>query len=738
MLNFRKPKFKFYHQLESTDCAAACLAMIMSSFGKYYAIQQVKNLFEFTRIGVSIQDILDVSPKLGIKPTALKLTEDDLLEIPLPAILYWKQEHFVVLEKVSVTKKKTLYHISDPSYGKIILDKEGFCNEWMGNFTKGVALVFEETDELYSIELPVLNRLSFKGSEFYKIFIQFLKNHKWKYIGALFLLLIGLGANWLIPFSFQKIIDLGIGNKSLKTVYALLLAQLILFLSSFISDFFSNVFLLKINFKLGIKLKEFLLHKLMKLPLHYFDTRLNTETLQRINDQNKIQVFLTWKGISLVISILNLIVFSSILAYYSTEIFGIYFGLSLFSVIWMLYFLKRREVLEYAMFLRQAENSNHVYEFIMNMPEIKINNAQKKNINVILKIQNKLNELELNSLFLNTYQLAGVQFLSKLKELIVIGFCAILITEDTMSLGGLLSISYILGQLSSPLENIINFLKDTQDAKIANERIGEIYKEKNENEIDKIESPSSISKIQLENINFKYPGKFSPDILTNISFKIPKNTVTAIVGASGSGKTTLLKLLLSYYPVKKGSIILNDDVNFSTINSEEWRKQCGAVLQEGKIFSTTIAENIAFSDEIIDYERLKYATRMAAIDHFIDELPMHYHTKIGSSGIELSGGQKQRILIARAVYKDPQFLFFDEATSALDAENEKIIHDNLQGFFKGKTVVIIAHRLSTVKNADNIIVLKRGEIVEEGTHQELVNKNGEYYNLVKNQLELGN
>lgn len=727
---------KFYHQLESTDCAAACVAMVMSSYGKNYSLPQIKTLFEFTRIGVSIQDIIDVTPKLGIQGNALKLSKSDLQEIPLPAILYWKQEHFVVLEKIVIKKNATLFHLSDPSFGKIILDDESFCNEWMGNFSKGVAIVFQENDNFENVILPTYEKVAFRSTAFFKTFQQFYKSHQWSYWIILLFMIVGLVANWFIPFTFQKMIDFGIEKKSLSTVYYFLIAQLILFLSSFFSDFLSNLLLLKINFKLGIQLKQFLLEKLMKLPLNYFDTRLNTETLQRIGDQNKIQNFLTWKGVSLILSILNLIVFSSILAYYSLKIFSIYFVFSFFSILWILYFLKRREILEYAMFLKQSENSNHVYEFIMNMPEIKINNAQKKNINTILNLQNKLNQLELNSLFLNTYQLVGVQFFSKVKELIIVGLCAILITQEKMSLGVLLSISYIIGQLSSPLQNIITFIKDTQDAKMANDRIGEIYKIKNENDSTKSNCPNVESGILLQSVSFKYPGKFSPNVLENINFSIPKNKITAIVGASGSGKTTLLKLLLSYYPVTNGKILL-DNNNINNVNSEEWRNKCGTVLQEGKIFSDTIANNIAFSDDEIDYNKIQYATRVASIDKFINELPMNYHSKIGASGIELSGGQKQRILIARAVYKNPEFLFFDEATSALDAENEKKIHDNLQEFFKGKTVVIIAHRLSTVKNADNIIVLKKGRVVEQGNHQELVLKRGEYFNLVKNQLELG-
>ena len=378
-----------------------------------------------------------------------------------------------------------------------------------------------------------------------------------------------------------------------------------------------------------------------------------------------------------------------------------------------------------------------IYEFIMNMPEIKINNAQNKIINRITKLQERLNELELRSLLLNMYQLIGVNFISKFKELISIAICAYFIINGQMSLGVLLSVSYVIGQLLVPVNNLTTFIKDAQDAKIANERIDEIHQNENEDAKKVIHiKNTTIDNIDIHNLSFKYPGKFSPFVLQHVDFTIKKNTVTAIVGASGSGKTTILKLLLAYYFIEHGTICLNDK-NINEIFAAEWRNNCGIVLQDGKIFSGTIAENIAISNEKIDYDRLIEVCKLANILDFIGNLPMKFDTKIGNSGIQLSGGETQRILIARALYKNPQFLFLDEATSALDAENEKIIHNNLQEFFVGKTVLIIAHRLSTVKNADQIIVLKHGQISERGTHTQLVEKKGEYFNLIKNQLELG-
>lgn len=735
---YKKHKVNFFYQLESTDCGSACLCMILSFHGRQVTLTQIKKLFEFTRIGVSVEDIVQVSEKVGLNATALKLTLSQLEEIPLPAILFWKQDHFIVLEKIETKKQGTLYILSDPSYGRITLDSEVFAKEWQGNNEKGVGIVIETSENFILSVFTKEEKKSILTSPFFVSAITFLKKNKSKYIGATLLIFFSLIANFFIPFTFQKIIDSGITPKAIQIVYYLLLAQIVLFISRFISEFISHLILTKINFKLSINLKKDLLQKLMKLKISFFDTRLNTETLQRLNDQNKIQNYITWKGIDFVINILNIVVFGAILCYFNYIVFLTYLFLSSISIIWILIFLKKRAILEYAMFLGQSENSNVVYEFIMNMPEIKINDAQNNIINKILEIQKKLNSLELRSLFLNMYQNVGVDFLTKLKEIIAIAICALLIIDNKMTLGTLLSITYVIGQLINPVQSLVSFIRDSQDANIANQRIGEIYNNEDEDNNSKrhIEN-EKFETINLNNVSFKYPGNFNTFVLNNISFQIPNNSITAIVGSSGSGKTTLLKLLLSFYPTTGGDILL-DEQNINDVYTNEWRKKCGIVLQDGNIFSGTVAENIALAEEVIDEKKLFNASRIACILDFVESLPMGFNTKIGNTGIELSGGQKQRILIARAVYKNPHYIFFDEATSALDAENEKIIHDNLQQFFKGKTVLIIAHRLSTVKNADQIIVLKNGEIAEIGNHQQLVKNKSDYFNLVKNQLELGN
>ena len=731
-------KHKFINQLESNDCGPACLAMIANAYGNHVDLKEAKELCAVTRMGVSVKDILAGGRNLGFQSNGLKLTAEDLVQIPLPAILFWKQDHFVVLQKVRQKKDKTYYHIADPGFGNTVIEKDLLEKEWIGNNTKGVCLIFQPTEEFQVT--PKKKRKTFNKNGLYDELVRFSKKNKFKYFISFFLLLVGLGANWLIPLIFQRIIDDGIIAKSINVVLVLLLAQLALFLGNFCSRFYSDYLLTKFNFNLSINLKENFLKKLIKLPINYFDTRLNTDTLQRLTDLSKIQQFLTWKGISFLINTLNLVVFSLILLYLNKVVFAVFLVLSVISIIWVSFFLKKRATLEYSMFIRQSDNSNNLYEFIMNMPEIKVNQAQNSIISRITDLQVKLNELELKSLFLNMYQLSGANFILKLKELSVIAYCAYLIIMSEMTVGTLLSISYIIGQLSGPIINLINNLKDVQDAQISNKRVQDVYSIANEDasiQPDAINESYEIDDLILDNVSFKYPGSFNPFVIKNLSLLVPKNKITAIVGTSGSGKTTLMKLLMKYYSPNDGSIHLGDK-NFEQLHPDSWRKKCGVVLQDGHIFSGTIKYNITLCEnEFVDERALHQAIKIACLDDFVNSLPLGVETKIGNVGIQLSGGQNQRVLIARAIYKNPEFLFFDEATSSLDANTEKSILNNLNDFFKGRTVIVVAHRLSTVKNADQIIVMENGQLIERGTHKELIKTPNKYYSLVKNQLELG-
>lgn len=735
MSGFKK-RLKFQYQLESADCGPACLSMVAAYHKRNYSIRDIKEQCALTRMGVSVHDIIAGGKKMGFRVNGVQLTPDQLDTAPLPLILYWKQRHFVVLYDVQERNGTTYYHIADPSYGKIKMDLETVTKEWKGSHPKGVAILMEPDEQAVPTFQPRKRTIVYK-EEFIQGILKFVTRHKWKYFFSFLLLLAGLAANWCIPIVFRNMIDNGIGARSLHLVWVLLLAQLGLFLGNFVAELITDLLFTKLNFKLSIQMKEQYLLKLMKLPISYFDTRINAETLQRIADQTKIQNFITWKGLNSFLNILNIIAFSVILFNVNKYVFGIFCILSILSILWVTFFLRLRKITEYSLFLRQSENNNSQFEFIMHMPEIKINNAQHSMIAKLTSIQEKLHVLELRTLFLNMYQSIGMNFMTKFKELLSIGVCAYLIIQGQMTIGALLSISYILGQLGYPVNILTSHLREAQDADIAQKRINEVYLEKNENDSGSIPLPAIPDKIIFHDVSFKYPGSFNHLVLKNISFEIPANKVTAIVGASGSGKSTLLKLLLSYYKPTMGELNIGS-APLNNFDSDEWRKRCGTVLQEGHIFAGTIAENIAIADSHIDQERIIHAARVACIHDFIIELPMGYNTRVGSVGIPLSGGQRQRLLIARAVYKDPQLLLFDEATSSLDANNERQIMENLQEFFKGRTVVIIAHRLSTVKNADQIIVLNNGVITETGDHHSLVNERGNYFELVRNQLELGN
>jgi ATP-binding cassette, subfamily B, bacterial len=623
-------RLKFFHQHESIDCGPACLAMIGYYHGLPYTVGDIKKLCAITRMGVSIQDIVQGGKKMGLAVTPLKLTVDELKEIPLPAILFWKQDHFVVLHKIKSNVAGTLYHIADPGYGKAILETDVFLKEWIGNNQKGVAIV-AQSDELIVPQVKSAIHGAKPQSPIIGLLKRFFGKRKAAYSASILLLLVAFGANCAMPYLFQRIIDDGIGHKSFHLVWILLLAQLGLFLGNFFSTTVSNWILSKTNFALSILLKKDLLKKLMRLPISYFDTRLNTDTLQRIGDQSKVQNFLTWKGLELTLSVLSVVTFSIILFLQNRNIFLIYFVFSALSVIWVVYFLNRRKTMDYALFLRQSEISNHTYEFIMHMPEIKVNGAQEKLIDKLISLREKQNRVELRTIYLNILQTSGVSFLIRLKDIIAIALCAYLIINGQMTIGYLMSITYILGQLSGPTQNFIYFLRDAQEAQIANRRINDIYFENDENAGDHLPLPTVIKDISFDRVSFKYPGSFNPFVLNDISILIPENKVTAIIGQSGSGKSTLLKLLLSYYTPNDGRIMITD-YNLKDLDTDQWRKECGIVMQDGNIFNGTIIDNIALSDKDPDMDRIKNAAAIACIQEFIESLPMGFNTKVGNVG----------------------------------------------------------------------------------------------------------
>jgi ATP-binding cassette subfamily B protein len=725
------------------DCGATCLAMITKFYGKNFSVQHLREICYATREGVSMLSISDAAEKLGMHSMGVHISFEQLAaDASLPCIVHWKQNHFVVVYDIKVKKNKdgksegTVF-VADPGHGLIKFTVEEFCAQWLstqkGENEEGIALLLEPTPSFYEQEDEKADRKKFS------FIFKYLKPHK-KYIIQLFLgLILGSLLQLIFPFLTQSIVDYGISNQNLSFVTLILVAQLVLFISQTVVEFIRSWILLHITTRINISMISDFLIKLMKLPIRFFDTKLTGDLLQRIHDNSRIQNFLTSSTLSILFSFVNLIIFSVVLGLYNLKILGIFLVASALYVLWICIFLKKRKALDYKRFAQASAEQSNLFEMITGMQEIKLQNCEKQKRWVWENIQAKLFKVSIKGLALSQYQQAGGFFINETKNIVISFFAAQAVITGNMTLGMMMAVQYIIGQLNSPINQLIGFVQSAQDAKISLERLGEIQDrddEENANE-SKITFLPENKSIVMKNLMFQYEGPNSEAVLKDISFEVPSGKSTAIVGMSGSGKTTLVKLMLGFYPPVKGEIQIGE-YNLENINTHLWRQKCGAVMQEGFIFSDTIAKNIAVSDDVIDKERLLYAVKTANIQDLIDSLPLGYNTKIGQEGSGISQGQKQRILIARTVYKNPDYIFFDEATNSLDANNEKIIMENLDEFFKGKTVVVVAHRLSTVKNADNIVVLEKGKIVEQGSHKELTKLKGAYYELVKNQLELGN
>jgi len=726
---------KFTPQYDQMDCGPACLAMIASKYGKNYSLQYLREHSFLTREGVSLLGISEASKEIGFETLSGKLTSEILIteRKNLPCILHWNQNHFVVLKKITknIFLGKYFFHIVDPAHGFIRLNQKKFEKSWITDQNKGVALFLNPTDDFYSKNPEKEKKLTLK--HLFKFLIPFKKQ-----IGIMFaLLLFGSLLNIIFPFLTQNLIDKGINAKNLNIIFLILLAQLGVFLGVITFEIIRNWLMLFVGTKVSINIISDFLKKILRLPIRYFETKMIGDFNQRIQDNERIEDFLTSESLITFFSIITFSVFFGVLWYYDYRLLSIYLILTVLSILWSFYWLKKRKVLDYFRFQYRSENQESIYEMLGGVTEMKLNQYEDFKRKQWKKIQYKLFNLNIRILKINQLQLSGFEFLNQIKNILVTFVASTLVVRGSMSLGELLAISYIIGQMNSPVNQLVGFFRSLQDAKLSMERLNEVQTHKTEEEQNqKTLSLQSGVEIKIEDLSFQYEGPKSPFVLKNISFTIPKGKITAIVGASGSGKTTLMKLLLRFYDPTKGKIFYNND-DILSLSPKNIRQNCGVVMQDGYIFSDTIERNIATGDTIIDKEKLKKAIKIANIESFIENLPLGYNTKIGASGNGISGGQRQRILIARAVYKNPHYIFFDEATSALDADNEKIIHENLQDFFKGKTVVIVAHRLSTVKNADQIIVLKNGQITEKGNHFELVRNKADYFNLVKNQLELG-
>ncbi|AYZ34820.1 peptidase domain-containing ABC transporter [Chryseobacterium indologenes] len=731
----------FIPQHDQMDCGPACLAMIASHYGVDFGLQYLRDKSFITKEGVSLLGICEAAEKIGMKTVAVKSQLKYVDNSLLPCILHWNQNHFVVLHKISknVFTRKPVFKIADPGHGYINLSEEKLKKSWISGEEKGVVLFLEPTEEFYKQSSRQEKKISVK------FLLNHLKPYKRQMLQMLLLLLFGTITTLVFPVLTQKLMDEGVSKKDLSVISYILIAQLAFFLGNIIFNIFRNWIMLIVGTNINIRIISDFLKKLLKLPIKFFDTKLMGDFSQRIQDHERIESFLTSQSLITLFSAITFTVFFGVLWYYDFTILLVYVALTAISVLWSLFWMKKRKVLDYFRFQQRSENQESIYEIINGVSEMKLNQFEKYKRKKWEEIQQKLLKVNIRILKLDQIQLSGFEFINQLKNIIVTFLAASFVVKGSMTLGELLSVSYIIGQMNSPVNELIQFFRSLQDAKLSLSRLHEVHdyaEEEKEYHVpllsEKYTRQNGIERgIYFKNVSFQYEGPRSPYVLKNINLFIPEGKITAIVGASGSGKTTLIKMFLKFYEPVEGDVFFNH-LNAQDISPKDLRENCGTVMQEGYIFSDTIERNIAAGDENIDYEKLEKALHIANIKSFVEELPLGLKTKIGASGNGISGGQKQRILIARAVYKNPYFIFFDEATSALDADNEKIIHDNLQSFFKGKTAVIVAHRLSTVRNADQIIVLKHGEIVEKGSHEELVSRKSDYYNLVKNQLELGN
>ncbi len=728
------PSFPFYKQLDAMDCGPTCLRMIAKYYGKTYTLQTLRTKSYLSRDGVSMMGISEAAESIGFRTMGVSLTPEQLFgnTTPFPLIVHWQQKHFVVVYKV----KKDKVFVSDPAFGLVKYTREEFLKNWISihkeGDRKGLALLLETTPDFYAEEGEKIDKSSFR------FLLSYLKPYK-KFIIQLVLgMLLGSILQLLFPFLTQSIVDVGINNQDIGFIYLILIAQLVLFVSRMSVDFIRGWILLHLSTRMNISLISDFLIKLMKLPLGFFDIKLIGDILQRIGYQRRIENFLTSSSLNIIFSLFNLVTFGIVLAIYSWKILLLFVIGSALYFAWLSVFMRKRRSLDFKRFSSLAENQSKLIQLISGVQDIKLYHAERQKRWEWENIQGTLFKINIKSLALTQYQEAGGVFINETKNILITFLAATAVIHGEMTLGMMLAVSYILGQLNSPIEQMIHFMHMTQDAKISMERLGEIHKEENEEKEDRTEMimmPES-NDLLIKDLSFYYEGPHSRKVLDGVSLEILADKVTAVVGVSGSGKTTLIKLLLSFYEPVDGEIRVGDTM-LQSLSPQIWRRRCGVVMQDGFIFSDTIARNIALGEEYIDTDRLLYAVRMANIKNFIESLPIGYNTKVGSGGQSLSGGEKQRVLIARAVYKKPEFLFIDEGTSSLDAENEKVIIDNLQEFFKGRTVVVVAHRLSTVRHADQIVVLDSGKIAEIGKHDDLIRKKGSYYNLVKNQLELG-
>lgn len=725
-------RFPHYKQQDQMDCGATCLRIIAKHYGRNINIHKLRKLCQVTKTGVNMLGISGAAEKLGFRTQGIRLGIEQLEEIHLPCILHWRQNHFVILFNI----RKGNYYISDPAVGIVSFTKKEFVKNWFAHldYSTGITLQLSPSPQFYENEDDSSQQRVIGWSTILRYFFVYRKLFLQLVLG----LLVGTLLQLLTPFLTQSVVDIGINTRNINFVYLILIAQIMLFVGQTAVTFIRSWILLHISTRVNISILTDLLIKLMKLPMVFFETKTTGDIMQRMNDQSRIESFLTGSTLSTLFSFINLIVFGVVLAFYHMGIFLVFVGSTILYTGWIMLFLNKRRELDHKRFAISSDNQTNVVELVSSMQEIKLNNSERQKRWLWEAIQARLFKFKVKSLALAQYQQAGSMAINQLKSIFITFMSAKAVIDGDLTLGGMMAIQYIVGMVSSPIEQLLAFIQSYQDAKVSLERINEIYQEDDEEGTDRewINQLPSNKTITFRNITFSYPGAGNEPVLENVDLLFPEGKTTAIVGMSGCGKTTVLKLIMRFYELQHGEIKVGN-IKLDQISFKEWRHECGVVMQDGFIFADTIENNIAIGHEFPDHKRIMEAIRVASLEDFIEDQPFGLKTKIGVAGKGISQGQKQRLLIARAVYKNPQYILFDEATNALDAHNERIIIENLRDFFINRTVIIVAHRLSTVSNADNIIVLGKGTVIEQGNHQELISLKGEYYQLVKNQLELG-
>lgn len=729
-------KFPFYKQLDAMDCGPTCLRMIARHYGKTFSVQQLREQSFIQRTGVNLLGISEAANSIGLRATGVRTTLQRLKQdSKLPCVLHWKQEHFVVLYRIEKKRAKTYFYIADPAYGLLRYEEEELKRCWISTVQagveKGIALLLDVTPRFYETE----------AIEYDKLSLWHLLKYVRPYRKAMLQLLLGILAGSVLqlffPFLTQTIVDQGIGHRNMNFIQLILVAQLMLVFSRTLIEVIRRCILLHISTRVNVSLISDFLAKLMRLPMRFFDSKLAGDLIRRIEDHNRIENFLTQSVLQILFATITVSIFGAVLAVYNWKIFLVFACFSAAYIGWVKLFMRKRADLNKRNFEQMSINQNNLIQLIYGMQDIKLLGCEQQKRWEWESIQAALFRINMSSLNLGQWQQVGAVLINEVKNILITVMSATAVLDGHITLGIMLSIQYIIGQMQGPISQFVGFMQVTQDARLSLERLGEIHSKPDEESDDghlDTDLPSNAS-IHIQNVRFSYGSEKSRQVLKGISLNIPAGKTTAIVGLSGSGKTTLIKLLLGFYPPTDGCISIGERP-LQRISFKEWRKHCGVVMQEGFIFGDTIANNIVPDGDVIDKQRLLYAVEMANIRSFIESLPLKYNTKIGNTGQGLSQGQKQRLLIARAIYRNPDYLFFDEATNALDTDNERTIQENLERFFKDKTVIVVAHRLSTVKNADQIVVLKDGEITEQGTHNELIAREGDYFRLVKNQLEL--